>query len=215
MAGNQPESLREQRPLPGHLAAAAAANPGGSVAEIDGSIVSDPDGYVPPEAIIGIFVVGADGRATGEYLRNPGRGPVRDDFTRLESPDHWLGWLPGNPSGAVRAQLAGILAEQVPGSVLEWVKIVDDPAFLTTGVRDPADPDGLIVRRAAIALPFALGVRAPARRPEILTGVLTWAAAGLDAPGARSDRVWLDIGMSRQHAEELLKQRVHETGQAS
>jgi len=60
--------------LPADLVAAAAANPGGSVAEIDGSVaeidgsvaeidgsvaeidgsvVSDPNGYVPPEAIIG------------------------------------------------------------------------------------------------------------------------------------------------------------------
>jgi hypothetical protein len=215
VAGNPPEWHREQRQLPDHLAAEAAANPGGSVAEIDGAIVSDPDGYVPPEAIIGIFPVGPDGRATGEYVRNPGHGAVRDDFTRLESPDHWLGWLPDAPASAVRAHLAEILAEQVPGSVVEWVKVIDEPAFLTTGARDPGDPDRLIVRRAAIALPFALGVRAPGRRPEILTGVLSWAAAGLDAPGARSDRVWLDIGMSRQHAEELLQQRVHETDRAS
>ena len=51
---------REKRRLPADLVAAAAANPGGSVAEIDGSVaeidgsvVSDPNGYVPPEAIIG------------------------------------------------------------------------------------------------------------------------------------------------------------------
>ena len=63
-------------------------------------MVSDPDGYVPPEAIIGVFAVG---RVTGVYLRNPRYGPAHDDFTRLESPDHWLGWLPGTPGWAVRA----------------------------------------------------------------------------------------------------------------
>jgi hypothetical protein len=56
---------------------------------------------------------------------------VRDDFNRLESPDHWLGWLPGAPSAAVRAQIQDILTGQVPGSVVDWVKVVDDPAFLT------------------------------------------------------------------------------------
>jgi hypothetical protein len=66
-----------------------------------------------------------------------------------------------------------------------------------------------------VALPFALGVRVPAGRAETITGVLSWAAAGLDAPGTRSGRVWLDIGMSRQHAEQLLQQRVHDTDRAT
>ena len=100
VAGETLEWPRGRRQLPAQLAAEAAANPGGSVAEIDGAMVSDPDGYVPPEAIIGVFAVG---RATGVYLRNPRYGPVRDDFARLESPDHWLGWLPGTPGWAVRA----------------------------------------------------------------------------------------------------------------
>ena len=53
---------------------------------------------------------------------------------------------------AVRAQLAAILAEQVDGAVLEWMKVVDEPVFLTVGVRSPADPDRLIVRRAALGV---------------------------------------------------------------
>ncbi len=215
MAGELPDWRRERRQLPAHLIAEAAANPGGSVAEIDGSLVSDPDGYVPFEAIIGIFPVGPDGRATGEYLRNPRHGAVRDDFTRLESPDHWLGWLPGAPGSAVRAQLEDILAGQVPGSVVDWVKVVDEPAFLTTGVRPHGDPEQLTVRRAALAVPFTLGVRPPAGRPEIITGVITWAAVGLDIPGSRRDRVWLDFGMSRERAEELLQQRVYEAGEGT
>jgi hypothetical protein len=65
---------RERRQLPAQTAE-AASNPGGSVAEIDGSMVRDPDGYVPPEAVIGIFTVGPDGRATGDHVRNPPYGP--------------------------------------------------------------------------------------------------------------------------------------------
>jgi len=64
-------------------------------------------------------------------------------------------------------------------------------------------------------VPFALGVRPPAGPLEILTGVLTWAAAGLDIPGSRRDRVWLDFGMPRTQAEELLQQRIHEVDEAS
>lgn len=205
---------REKRRLPAHLTAEAAANPGGSVAEIDGSIVRDPDGYVPVEAIIGIFAVGSDGRATGDYFRNPGHGPVRDDFTRLEEPDHWLGWLPDAPSRAVRAELSAILAGQVEGAVLEWVKVVDEPVFLTVGVRSPADPDRLVIRRAALAVVLAFGVRSPSRGLEILTSVLSLAAVGLDQPGSRRDRTWLDFGMSREGSEELLRQRVYQVNEA-
>jgi hypothetical protein len=209
-----PEWPRQKRQLPAAQVAEAAASPGGSVAEIDGSMVRDPDGYVPPEAIIGIFLVGPDGRATGDYLRNPRHGPVRDDFTKLESPDHWLGWLPDTPGRSVRDALGEILAGQVAGSVVEWVKIVDEPVFLTGGVRSSSDPDHVTIRRAALAVVFALGVRAPGQSPEILTGAFSWAAAGLDQPGGRSDRTWLDIGISRELAEELLRQRVYQVSEA-
>ena len=210
MSGETPDWPREKRQLPSGLTAVAAANPGGSVAEIDGSIVRDPDGYVPAEAIIGCYLVGQDGRATGGYARNPQHGPVRDDFTKLESPDHWLGWLPDTPGRSVRTALEETLAEQVAGTVVEWVKIVEEPVFLTTGIRSSSDPDRLTVRRAAIAVVFALGVRAPGREREILTGAFSWAAVGLDRPRERRDRTWLDLGMSRARAEEFLQRRVHQ-----
>jgi hypothetical protein len=204
-----PDWPREHRELPAHLAAEAAANPGGSVAEIDGNMVTNPDGYVPAEAIIGCFLVGPDGRATGEYVRNPVYGPVRDDFTRLEQPDHWLGWLPDTPARSVRSQLQDLLASQVEGSVLHWVKITDEPVFLTASVRSPADPQRLIVRRAGLAVVFALGVHPPQGKPAILTGAFTWAAVGLDQPGHRRDRTWIDLNTSRELAEELLKYRIY------
>jgi hypothetical protein len=209
VTGQNPDWPREHREPPAHLAAEAAANPGGSVAEIDGNMVTDPNGYVPAEAVIGCFLVGPDGRATGEYVRNPGYGPVRDDFTRLEQPGHWLGWLPDTPARAVRSQLEDLLASQVDGSVLDWVKITDEPVFQTAGVRSPADPQRLIVRRAGLAVVFALGVRPPQRKPEILTGAFTWAAVGLDEPGHRRDRTWIDVNTSREQAEELLKHRIY------
>ena len=210
MTEGQPQWPIERRSMPAHLAAEAAAHPGGWVYEIDGSVVSNPDGYVPAEAIIGGFAVGPDGRPTGEYARNPGHGPVRDDFTRLEAPDHWLGWLPGTPAESVRGQLHAILADQVPGSVLEWVKIIDEPVFLTAGVRSQTDPETVIVRRAALAVVFALCVRPPNSKAEILTGAFTWAAGRLDERRLRRDRTWFDVNIDRAQAEELLKRRIYE-----
>ncbi len=74
MAGETLEWPRERRQLSAQLTAEAAADPGGSVAEIDGAMVSDPDGYVPPEAIIGVFAVGPDGRASMLLARQGIRG---------------------------------------------------------------------------------------------------------------------------------------------
>lgn len=210
MVDKTSEWPREKRQVPSGLIAEAAANPGGSVAEIDGSMVRDPNGYVPSEAIIGVYEVGPDGKATGDYLRNPGYGQVRDDFSKLESPDHWLGWLPDTPGRSIRAALEQSLTEQVAGTVVEWVKIVEEPLFLTGGVRSPSDPGKMIIRRAALAVVFALGVRAPGRSLEILTGAFSWVVVGLDRPGNQHGRTWLDLGMSRERAEELLRDRVYQ-----
>jgi hypothetical protein len=59
--------------VPPELLSEASARPGGTVAEIDGSMVSDPNGYIPNEAILGVFLVGPDGVPTGEYRRIQGR----------------------------------------------------------------------------------------------------------------------------------------------
>lgn len=57
-----PDWPAERRDLPTQLRAEAAANPGGSVAQIDGRQVSDPDGYVPAEAIVGVFPARSPGQ---------------------------------------------------------------------------------------------------------------------------------------------------------
>jgi len=201
---------RELRELPAQLVAEAAANPGGSVAEIDAELVPDPDGFVPPEAIIGVFPVGLDGKPTGEFVRNPGYGSIRDDLTRLVESDHWLGWLPDDPPAAVRTAIEDLLDQQVEGSQVEWIKATEEPVFLTGGRQLADDEERIVVTRAGLALPFALGALPPDGRREILMGVFSWAAGGLDTPDGRRDQVWLDLFMTREHAEGLLPQRVED-----
>lgn len=196
--------------LPAAVIEQAKANPGGSVAQIDSSMVPNPDGFVPPEAVIGAYEVGDDGLPTGVYRRNPKYGlPILDDWTRLESPDHWFGWLGDSPSAAVRHELDRAVTDQIPGTVVEWVKILSDPELLTGGPRE-AESDRVIVRRAALAVEFAMSVMPPNGRREFLVGSFSWVAVGLDTTDGRHDRTWFDIGMPIARAGELLNERIWE-----
>ncbi|MFG2951949.1 hypothetical protein [Streptomyces adustus] len=192
------------------LLAAAAENPGGSVAEIDPAYVDDPNGYVPPEAIRGAWLVDSSGKLTGEYQENPRHGLPQDDFSRLTEPDHWLGWLGDDPATAVREGMEESLRAQVADAVVEWVKILETPRFLT-GMRGHSEDEPIkLVTRAALAAPFALSVRTAEHGRSILLGVFSWAAVNLSAPGDRKDRHWFDLGVGLDWAGERLRERIYE-----
>ncbi|MFF7776420.1 hypothetical protein ACFZCG_18580 [Streptomyces tanashiensis] len=201
-----------QSPPPG-LVAEAAANPGGSVAAIDPDLIGDPNGYVPGEAVQGVWRVGEDGKLTGEFVENPNYGPPKDDFSKFTRSEHWLDWLGEQPAVAVRDAVAEILDEQVSGAVLEWMKVLDVPRYLTGGRPQPDDESRMVVTRAGLALPFALSVTSPGRRREILQGVFSWVAVRLDQPGNRKDQVWLDLRVDLDWAETELRNRIHLVGQ--
>ena len=187
----------ERRGLPARLGGRGAADPGGSVAQIDGPVISAPGGDVPPEAIAGVFPVGLDGRATGEFLRNPRYGTCattsRDRSHPIIGPASCC-LLPAPPCGPDRGDHRGA----VTGSVAEWVMIVDEPAFLTGGVRSPEDLGRVNVRRTALAAPSALAALPTAGRREILTRVFSWVTAAARWPGrtqpgepyASTSRTW-------------------------
>ncbi|MFC9295139.1 hypothetical protein ACFTWH_18805 [Streptomyces sp. NPDC057011] len=202
--------FRRERRVVSHspeLVAAAAENPGGSVAEINTEYVSRPDGFVPTEAIRGVWLVGADGKLTGVFEENPNYGPApRDDFAKLTESGHWLGWL-GDPVAAVRDSIADCLSQQVPGAVLEWLKVLEEPRYLTGGRVPPENGNRMIITRAGLALSFALSVTAPEHKREILTGTFTWVSAPLDRPD-RKDRVWLDLSTDLDWAEGQLRDRI-------
>ncbi|MDX3377749.1 hypothetical protein PV390_25430 [Streptomyces sp. ME02-6991-2A] len=192
------------------LLAAAAENPGGSVAEIDPAYIDDPNGYVPPEAIRGAWLVDSSGKLTGEYQENPRHGAPQDDFSKLTEPDHWLGWLGDNPAAAIRKGIEESLRAQVADAVVEWVKIHETPRFLTAG-RQPSENDQvMLVTRAALAAPFALSVRTTQHGRSVLLGVFSWAAVNLSPPGVRKDRHWFDLGVELDWAGEQLQGRIYE-----
>jgi hypothetical protein len=200
------DPTRRRTPEP-ELVAAAAQNPGGRVAEIDHDVVRDPDGYVPAEAVVGVWEVDAQGRLTGEFHANPRYGPVHDDFAKLTGGGHWLGWLGDDPAATIRDSVAGILGGQVAGATVPWMKIVDEPRYRTAGRPVPEDPDRVLVTRAGLAASFALGVDSPSGG-EILWGVYTVVVVGLDA--AAHSRVWLDLWTDLDAAEERLASRLYE-----
>jgi hypothetical protein len=205
------ERERIRQSPPPELVAEAAANPGGSVASIDSEYIGHPDGFIPGEAIQGVWLVDADGNLTGEFKENPDYGPPKDEFAKLTEPDHWLGWLGDDPAEAVRDAIADCLHQQAPNAVLEWVKILETPRFFTGGRPSRDDENAMLVTRAGLAVSFALSVTS--RKREILTGVFSWVAVRLDQPGNRIDQVWLDLWTDLDWAEEELRKRIYAVGQ--
>jgi hypothetical protein len=205
------ELARVRKSPPAELVAQAAANPGGAVAAIDPDYAGHPDGFVPGEAVRGYWLVGQDGKLTGEFRENAGYGPPQDDFAALTGVDHWLGWLGDDPAAAVRGAILDCLVQQVPTAELEWVKILEKPRFLTGGRRSPDDEGSIVVTRAGLAASFALSV-VGGRKREVLTGAFSWAAGGLDRPGERTSRVWLDLWTGLDDAEGMLRERIYSVG---
>ncbi|WP_200216015.1 hypothetical protein [Micromonospora coerulea] len=195
---------------PTGLIAEAARHPGGSVAEIDRTLISDPNGYIPGEAVRGMWKVDATGQLTGEFQPNPSYGPARDDFTKLIATDHWLDWLGHDPAATIRGSVAEIIDQQVPGATVRWMKITEEPRHLTAGRPAPDDPNSLIVTRAALAASFAIGVDSPSGRYDILWGVHSIAVVGLESGARARSRAWFDLWTALDAAEQQLRTRITE-----
>ena len=210
--GDQPARITTP---PAELVAEAVRHPGGSVAEIDSTLIGDPDGYIPPEAIRGVWKVDVTGQLTGEFQPNPKHGPPQDDFTKLTGTDHFLDWLGDDPSATIRESVAEIVDEQVPGATVRWMKITDEPRYLTAGRRIVDDPNSLILTRAALAAAFAVGVDSPSGRFDILWGAYSIAVVGLDRPGQARRRVWFDLWTGLDTAEQQLRARIAEVDTSS
>ena len=94
---------------------------------------------------------------------------MRDDLSKLEHADQWFGWLPDAPGAAVRREVEQSLSGQVPGSVVEWLKITQEPAFFATALMGGDDPKRAVINRTGLAVIFALSVRTPSAQRQILT----------------------------------------------
>ena len=199
--------LKQKRPKPPPVVAAAI--PGGWVYDIDSDWVDDPNGYVPPEAIRGGWRVDDSGKVTDEFVPNAKHSPPRDDLSALTEPNHWLGWLGDDPGREVRDLIEESLTDQVAGTRIEWLKLTGEPKFLTSGKRQPDDPEKLLVVRAGLAVPFALSVRMPTGTRDLLLGVFSVALVGMDDPANTRQRLWLDLGADIEQIGAELENRLY------
>jgi hypothetical protein len=204
---------RRPKPSPG-LEAEAAANPGGWVYEIDSDWVDDPNGYVPPEAIKGGWKVDDAGKLTGEYRANSNHSSPRDELSALTSPDHWLGWLGDDPGRAVRDLIEETLTDQVAGAELEWLKFTGEPKFITSARPLPDEPNKMQMLKAALAVQFALSVKAPTGGRDLLLGTFCLAFTGMDDPETARQQSWFDLGATIEQIGPLLEDRLLSIGPA-
>ena len=121
-----------------------------------------------------------------------------------------MGWLGDDPAKAVRDALQKVLQDQVPDARLNWVRLQDEPYFLTGGRRSETDDNKVTVVRAGLAVGFELEVDDGAGNLERLQGMFSWVAAGLDTVGDRVDRTFFDLGMDLPTASSALDSRIYE-----
>jgi hypothetical protein len=133
---------------------------------------------------------------------------MTDDFAVLLETDHYLEWLGTNPAQIIRDEIERILRQQVRTATLKWIHLLDKPEFLTGGRKLFNDPSKMIMTRAALAVSFQMQVDSDSGE-EVLKGVFSWVATGLDAE--RNDRVYLDLNMEMAQAAAMLKMRIYES----
>lgn len=145
----------------------------------------------------------------GGVLVNFLGGGLNDDFSLLEKTNRWLGWLGDQPVDVIRNQVIELLSEQVPGCVVESVKVVRDPLFLTAGRRVGPGGKSAIVTKAALSVKFDIFVLdPPCGVRERVVAALSWVAVGLDRAEDRNDRIWFDVGKDSEKANSLLRSRL-------
>lgn len=133
---------------------------------------------------------------------------MHHDLSALNDPEHWLGWLGDDPAATVRGAIQRVLREQVATAQLLWIRLLDEPYYLTGGRRMLDDPDRMLITRAAVAIWFELSVTS-IEGVEQLTGAFSWVAAGLDGD-SRRDQIHLDLDANYEWAKKELELRIYD-----
>jgi hypothetical protein len=134
-----------------------------------------------------------------------------DDFSALDASQHMLEWFDDNPYAAIRREIIVMLDGQVQGSILLHLNVSGPPDWLSTGRPGNDDPEKAVLVRAGLAFPIELQVATPNDGEHLLTGIYTWVATGMDTPGARRQRVWLDLdgNLKTFGSDGLLRERLY------
>lgn len=189
----------------------------------------------PPEAIVGCYLIGADGRATGEFLRNPMYVPDEDDFALVEADGVHLEWLAGPPGLVLRDVVEDLLGDTEvvrmhvvdgPRSRMRGEPMAEQPDLSGLAVpqrtsrwarlgrrREQEEPErppqAMLLTDAAVAMTVTLWARPRTARPLLMHGVLTVVRTHLTTDH-RATNAWLEREPTLDAAEALLESRIHE-----
>ena len=113
-----------------------------------------------------------------------------DDFSPLAGNEHMFFGIP-DPVALIRHEYESGLRRQVADTVVERIRLVDKPKFLTIA-RKGEDPAKVIVTFFGVCLRADLDV-ANAAGKELLPTTITFLFGRWDEPGNNTSRVHIDV----------------------
>jgi hypothetical protein len=113
-----------------------------------------------------------------------------------------------DPFAMIREELEGGLREQVPDTVVEAIRVVDEPKFLTIG-RKTENPSQVIVAHYGVCLRTTVDVRSNTAAPARLDATLTFLFGNVDRRGQEKARTTFDLNADAAGGfnDDLFKQR--------
>ena len=115
------------------------------------------------------------------------------NFEQFDETTHMLDWFHPSPIEAIKSQFRESLDEQVKGSVLLGLHVIDKPQWLTGAIPQENDESKAVLVRLALAFIFKLSVSTPEGETHDLEGVYTWASVNMNDPQQKKQRTWMDL----------------------
>lgn len=133
------------------------------------------------------------------------------NFEFFNETKHMLEWLHPEPFEAIKLNFEENLNQQVPGSVLLSLEVIDKPQWLTGAIPIEGDEGNARLKRVGVAFSFSLSARTPENIVHNIKGVYTWVGVNMDNREEEIQRSWVDIDGTLEEfgSEGALIQRVY------
>ncbi|RDH43710.1 hypothetical protein [Zooshikella ganghwensis] len=128
-------------------------------------------------------------------LKANGNEVVADSFNYdfFKDSKHMLEWLHPEPFDAIKSNFEDNFDQQVPGSKLIGLEVIEKPEWLTGAIPIEGDEDHARLKRAGVAFSFSVRVKTPENVIHEIKGVYTWVGVNMDNPEEEMQRTWVDI----------------------